>query len=143
MPKAKKGGKPAYCRVCKVMHPPPTGRNCTIRLLEPNVNPELDVSGSSTLPGTASISGALPAFGGQPGVRSGSLFEVTGSISGAPPASASLSSTSVMSGFHQGTASISGVLPTSGSAPSPGPSTTSELAQLTALMTFLVRRYSI
>jgi hypothetical protein len=71
-------------------------------------------------------------------VRSGSLFEATGSISGAPPASASLSSTRVMSGFHQGTASISGVLPTSGSAP--GPSTTSEIAQLTAVMTSLVSR---
>jgi hypothetical protein len=64
MPKTKKGGKPAYCRVCKVMHPTPMGRNCTIRLLELNVNPELDVSGSSTLQGTASISGALPASGG-------------------------------------------------------------------------------
>jgi hypothetical protein len=140
MPKAKKGGKPDYCRVCHVMHPPPTGRNCNIRLLELNVNPELDVSGSSVLQGTASISDALPASSGPPGVRSGSLFEATGSISGAPPASASLSSTRVMSGFHQGTASISGVLPTSGSVPFPGPSTTSEIAQHTAVMTSLVSR---
>jgi hypothetical protein len=127
MPKAKKGGKPAYCRV-------------TLRLLEPNVNPELYVSGSSALQGTASISDALPASGGQPGVRSGSMFEAAGSISSAPPASASLSSTSVMSGFHQGTASISGVLPTSGSVLVPGPSTTSEFAQLTAVMTSFVSR---
>jgi hypothetical protein len=122
------------------MHPPPTGRNCTIHLFELHANPELDVSGSSTLQGTASISGALPASGGQPGVRSVNLFEAAGSISGAPPASASLSCTSVMSDFHQGTASSSGMLPTSGSVPSPGPSTTSELAQLTAVMTSLVSR---
>jgi hypothetical protein len=137
MPKAKtKVGKSAYCRVCKFMHPPPTGRNCTIvHLVESNVNSELDVSGSSVLQGTASISGPLPASDGQTGVRSGSLFEATGSISGLPPALASLSSTSVLSGFHQGTASISGVLPMSGSLPRAGQARPSELALLTAVMT--------
>jgi hypothetical protein len=81
-----------------------------------------------------------PAAVCQPGVRSSSLFKASGPISGAPLASTSLSITSVVSSFQQGTDSISGVLPSSGSLSRSGQATPSELAQLTAGMTLLVNR---